>query len=360
MTEKNKAYVEAIGVLTDIACLLMNRGYESPFDEVGFTVEEVADKLKLPINLVRKAFAELSSFNEKDEKGGFQLHAVDEDDEDDYERVEEILKSHKVIRERAFKDGDLDQKKFFTRLAGYEDTYVMLNARDYSMLSKFLREKYMSGDVLHMDTEEFYKTIPAYTDDSEGNVSIEREIIDAIRKDSDIELLYNSKGTLTKEIIKPLKLIRYGLYGVSYVITIKDGDISSYRIDSIKEINELGGRSTIQILDRSSLSKLPYIWNMDTGSGEADVALKVFADLNGKVIDKVKRDLRQYIQDAGYEIEELESGDIIVRGHVIGKSAFFNWVRGYGSSMVILEPREWGVDMIESVKGKLENYGENI
>ena len=355
MTEQNKGYVDAIELLTQIAFLLINRDSDILFIDRGLTITQVADILDIPINLARRAFVELSSFNDKNDKGGLGLYVIEDENEDIDEELEDILSSYKDKRERAFKSGRFDDKKFYTSLDGYGDAYVMLTAKEYGILRKFLKEKYMSADILHMDAEDFYKVIPSYTDDTERDISIERELISAIKYNQDVDIVYESKGKMENATMKPLKLIRYGLYGVAYVLTIVDGRLYPYRIDSIKNAT-INTKSNIQIDDRSPLDKLLYIWGMDIVSGEGDVVLKVYNHNYGKVIDKVRRDIAYYVQCAGYTIEQLDSGDIIVRGHVIGRTAFLNWVRSYGASMVILEPTEWGQDIIESALRRIDNY----
>ena len=357
MMDKNKAYVEAIELLTQIALLLLNRN-TGVCEEDSLSIEQVAEILDVPVGLVRSVFVELSSNRGREDKGGFGLYLAEDDLDYDgslFDELDDMLDSHKNIREKAFKTGDLDQKGFYTMLNGYEGAYIMLTAKEYNVLRKFLNEKYMSSDIIHMDEEDLYNVIPTYNDDSEVDISIERKILDAIRKGYDVDIKYDAKDRQGLYTIKPLKIIRYSLYGVSYVLTIVDGELSPFRIDCIKRLVE-NKKSHIKIDDLRPLEKLPYVWGMDLKSGEGDVVLKVYNHNDGKVLDKVKRDIAYYVQHAGYEVEQLDSGDIIVKGHVIGKSSFLNWVRSYGASMVILEPTSWGEDIIASALRKLNNY----
>ncbi|MBQ8317616.1 MAG: WYL domain-containing protein [Lachnospiraceae bacterium] len=354
MKVKNNAYVEAVELLSRIAFLLMNRDSEVLYIDRGLSITEVSELLDIPIPLVRRAMVELSSFNERGDKGGLRLYAI-EDDEEAFQEMEDMLALYKDKRERAFNSGKLDDKKFYTVLDGYNDAYAMLTAKEYNILRKFLKEKYMSDNILHMDSEDFYKVIPSYTDDAENVISIQRELISAIKCNQDVDITYAGRDKNGKFTIKPLKLIRYSMYGVSYVVTVQDGEIIPYRVDQIKGVT-VNSRSNIQIDDMAPMDKLPYVWGMDTRSGEADVVLKVYNHNYGKVIDKVRRDIGYYVQCAGYTVEELPSGDIIVRGHVVGKGAFLNWVRTYGASMVILEPTAWGQDIIGSALRRLKNY----
>ena len=356
MSQKQKPYVDAIELLTDVALLLLNRNNERLCSDGGLTIAEMSDILGRPVTLVRKAVCELAAMNQKDGKGGFYLEPQCED-EQEQDEVYEILTSYANVREKHFKNGSLDNIKLAANLNGYRDLYVMFNSKDYDSLRKFLKEKHFSEDIMHMEAEEFYRTIPNYTDYSKRDTDMERIVLSAIKDDRDINVFYENKynGKSFETTIKPLKLVRYNFYGVTYIVTIYNGEIQPFRMDYIKRVS-IAQASKIKLEDLKPLDSLPYIWGMDVKSGEGDVVLKVYNHNYGKVIDKVERDLRYYFNEAGYTMERNEAGDAIIKGHVIGKNYFLNWVRTYGASMVVLEPREWGQEIILGAKNKLKKY----
>ena len=130
--------------------------------------------------------------------------------------------------------------------------------------------------------------------------------------------------------------------------------IISYRIDRMNNVRITDGES--YDVDMKILDELPYMWSMDF-EGRFDVKIKIYNDNNGKVIDKVKRDLEYHKTSEGpvYKLETVEDG-VIISGKVIGKNAFFAWLRTYGASVEILEPLELRNEMIEEAKNRLKLY----
>ena len=359
--------------------LLLNRDYDDNFAdyEGGLSIKDISDILDYSVETIRKVISELARFYDASyydeskvkQKWSLRLCYQLPDYElktGDMEELHEILTSYREKRSRVFSSGRFDNVKFYMTFDdGFvgessivdipsDAAYLMLSANDYNALRNFLKDKYISDDILHMDENDFYNVIPMYTTSTEGNITVEREIAEAIIYKNDIDIEYGRSGEI--KTIKPLRIVRYSLYGVSYVVTVENGKLAPYRIDRIQKlcVNE---KSNIKIDDLTPLATLPYIWGMDSSSGDAEVTLKVYNHNNGKVVDKVRRDIAYYQQKADYRIEELNTGDIIVSGYVIGKNAFLNWVRTYGASMVILEPKEWGQEIITSAKRKLRKYG---
>ena len=67
---------------------------------------------------------------------------------------------------------------------------------------------------------------------------------------------------------------------------------------------------------------------------------------------RIRRDLECRINGTLYE----KDGFLYYEDTVYGLSKFRNWVFGYGSSAVVLEPEELRESVIESLKRRMELY----
>ena len=362
MTEKR-----VIERLTDIMSLLINRDCED-FDFSGLDMAEIARILNVDIQTIRNdmyciyAATRLpkgEGTGKKDiPKGRISLDINMEDDID--ETREDLIDAFYDDRNSLSKVDMVNSKKYddFRYCINADEfshpLYVSLSSEEYDSLVNMLNENGLGERYINMDSKEYYKICPEYNDYSPSDKEIEDIAIEAIRQDRYITFEYKSKDNIIS--IKPLKVVRHSRFGVSYVVTLLEGmdKIISYRVDRMKNVRITDGEA--YDVDMKLLDELAYMWSMDF-EGRFDVKIKVYNDNNGKVIDKVKRDLLYHRNENGpvYSIEEVEDG-IIMSGKVIGRNAFRAWLRTYGASVEVLEPEELRSEMIEDAKKRLEIY----
>lgn len=355
--------------LMDIISLLINRDCED-FEFKGLTIAEIANILGVDQQTIRNDIYYIYAATrlpkgeitgKKDiPKGGISLDINDEDEMD--EEREALIDAFYDDRNSLNKVDVVNTKKYddFHYCINADDftnpLYVSLSSEEYDSLVNMLEENGLGEKYINMDAKEYYRVCPEYNDYSAADKDIEDVVIEAIRQDRYISFNYRTPDN--KVCIKPLKVVRHSRFGVSYVVTLLEGmdKIISYRVDRMQKVRITDGAE--YKMDMKLLDDLPYMWSMDF-EGKFDVRVKIYDDNNGKVIDKVKRDLEYHKNEKGpvYNIEQAEDG-IIMSGRVIGKNAFRAWLRAYGASVEVLEPLELRNDMIEDAKRRLELYSE--
>ncbi|MNN57389.1 hypothetical protein D3C81_1723760 [compost metagenome] len=91
------------------------------------------------------------------------------------------------------------------------------------------------------------------------------------------------------------------------------------------------------------------IWGMEQGE-KVKVKVKFLKEVD--VENKIKRDLK-YRKN---KILEEYDGFFLYEDIVIGINSFRAWIRSYGSSAIVLEPKELRDSILDSAKKCLEYY----
>lgn len=352
--------------LMDIISLLINRDCEDlGFD--GLTIEEISQILGIDEQTVRNDLYYIYAatrlpkgevIGKKDvPKGGMSLDISDEELDDNHEKLVDAfyddrssLDKSEMVNARKYDD--------FHYCVNADDftnpLYISLSSEEYDSLVNALKENGFSEKYINMDAREYYKICPEYNDYSSADKDIEEIAMEAISEDRYISFEYRSEDN--KVCIKPLRIVRHSRFGVSYIVTLEKGldRVVPYRTDRMKNVHIVDGEP--YEADMSILDDLPYMWSMDY-EGRFDVRVRIYNDNNGKIIDKVKRDLEYHKNENGpvYKIEN-DGDNVIMSGMVIGENAFRAWLRTYGASVEVLEPESLRADMIQEAKSRLTLY----
>ena len=336
----------SISIVERIKRVLVTLATAEVMDE-RMTIKDISEELNISLQNTRNDIAELIWISNS-MKYGFDVFFDDESLNDD------ILKLKKAII-----NGNLDDREINFFFGDFEETaYINLNYKEYDAVLKLCEKLKWKIFSKKYTGEELYKICREYNTYFASNSIVHANIVEAIENKEWIKITHNKSNVLSFYTIYPIRIIEYESFGRSYVITVQNGEIKPYRLDRIKKVESLKNKpmECEDIKEKDLLlKKLDYVWDMDL-NGEFDVKFKVFNDNNGRVVDKVKRDLKQYVERADYRITELDGGHIMVEGHVIGKGAFERYVRLYGASIVVYEPREIAVDIINTNKAKIDMY----
>ena len=318
-------------------------------DVVGdcLTILSIAERLELPLSCVRNDIAELMNISKKMD---FVFGVAFED---------ETLNIEMSKVRKAIKNGSMDNKELFAYFNTINGVaYVNLDYKEYDAVLKFIapiKDNFLTNQYAG---EEIYKLCRDYNTYISTNSIVHAKIVRAIEYGEAIRFLYKRPDSTQTVTIKPIRIIEYATFGRSYAISVQDERLVAFRLDRIKNV-EIVDEKKIEVgndsVQNEILQKINYVWDMDF-QGEFDVKFKVYNDNAGRVIEKVKRDIKQYVDCAGYKITEVDGGNIIVEGHVIGKGAFERYIRSYGASIVVFEPQEVVEDIVRSNEAKLEMY----
>lgn len=132
-----------------------------------------------------------------------------------------------------------------------------------------------------------------------------------------------------------------------------------YCVDSEKQIYRLDRMTRLGIVkpDRPlpeaiDLTPFEYLWGMTALTEEpVDVKLRI-VDNTVNILEKVRIDTNRRKHRKLYP----DGDDYIYEDRVIGIENFRAWVRGYGASMIVLEPEWLARRLYDSAKRRLANY----
>lgn len=152
----------------------------------------------------------------------------------------------------------------------------------------------------------------------------------------------------------PYGLIYYWVWGFWYVVgRMASGELRVFRVDRIQSFEETG---SFVYPDGFSLEeRFADAWGVELEGPVVEVAIRFYDEYN--VVTKVTRETthrrnRRIVR---------EDGSIVYHDRVRGLSEIKPWIRAYGSSAVVLEPKELREDMIRSARWVLRRCsGEPI
>ena len=149
-------------------------------------------------------------------------------------------------------------------------------------------------------------------------------------------------------ILVPLGLVNHHEAGVWYLVAQEgeedDLSINFYLLERFDRI-ELYPRKYIYPIGFSLKEHLQYCWGMERSGNRVPVKVRFFNE--AQVITKVRLALRNRPWAA---LKEQADGSWILIDEVDGLGYFKSWLRGFGSSAVVLEPPELRQEMIDSAR----------
>lgn len=215
-----------------------------------------------------------------------------------------------------------------------------LNYFEKYLFKNVLSKGEKSEDILGIKTKSTYKI-----DDYKYKLC---QITMAIENKSVLLVQYKTKEETKEFAIEPLGIVFYEFDNIFYLIGQYDNSIINYRIDRILHIKET--KNSFMPIEDFNLEKyLQNIWGMEQGE-EVRVKIKFLKEAN--VEYKVKRDLECRVNKILTEREDY----LIYEDTVVGINSFKSWLRSFGSSAIVLEPKKLRDEIIESAKRCLEYY----
>lgn len=177
-------------------------------------------------------------------------------------------------------------------------------------------------------------------------------INDGINQLRTVRLLYKIKNSpLSTFDIVPIA-ISYDASDNGYaVIGEVDGTIMSFNISNIRSLSlqKKHGKSR----EALQLPNAARIWGNSYYQDPVHVKIQFLNEVNVKA--KVQKDLACRTMGT---LTEAADGSILYEDDIYGLDKFRSWLRGYGSSAIVLEPESLRQMMIESIRLARANYRE--
>ena len=358
--------------------------------EYGRTISELQEILQLDKSVIYSDIASLLKNTKSDYVLQLDEEIAEEEQEELLDRLmqpgksgEELNKDTLVSR---LKTGDYDELPFLIPSpAGSETdewgrermTGISLTRSELAVLSDFLKnlDRTMLGD--RSDSHILFKgTAPYHT---EREMALIEELEQMIEKHLTAEITYRSQhGEESWFTVRPARLVHSMPDDLYYLIAFREGQdddpevqteesADRYAVDGntgeerkltrhlklrVERITEL--EEALVDLPDPDLTMLPpfeKMWGMEEGE-EFHTRLRIYDEAN--VISKVRHDL-------GERASRLKKGDdgcYYYEDDLIGENRFRSWLRGYGSSIVVLEPaaiREKMIDTYRQVRAMYED-----
>lgn len=173
----------------------------------------------------------------------------------------------------------------------------------------------------------------------------------AVEKKHAITFTYkDSKGIISNPVCFPTEIFTNVSDNWIYFNTT---DGYPYRLDriisNVKELKDYGPFP--KVIDN------PYkqnIWGAFSSKDDIPIHVKiVISDTGANLIRKIKNDIK-HREPIGHLYKK--DGLYFYEDDIIGLPEFQRWIRGYGSSIQVIEPLDLQEKMIESAKTALSNY----
>lgn len=142
------------------------------------------------------------------------------------------------------------------------------------------------------------------------------------------------------------------------VLNNNDISLKIFRLDRIRKIEKVPKSAPLSISNEirqyleDMRQKLDYMWGMSSFDEEpVPVKVRIYAN-TANIISKIKAEtsLRKYGKLT------QDGNDYIYTDTIIGTANFRSWLRGYGSSVVVMEPKELADEMKESALKVIQLY----
>lgn len=191
-----------------------------------------------------------------------------------------------------------------------------------------------------LQIKDSYRTIHNYRELAERLHQIE----EAIEQRTPLFIIYkDSKNMISRINFQPLKISYDETENLYCILSIHHGKIQVHRLDRI-----LGLESSTQKIDSGDISIIeaiaPQVWGNCFSEEPQHVKVKFFNEAN--VWNKVKKDLTCRTKGQLYE----KDGFLYYEDMVYGISKFRPWIYSFGSSAIVLEPKELREHIINSLK----------
>ena len=171
----------------------------------------------------------------------------------------------------------------------------------------------------------------------------------AITQRSCLLLKYQSaKNQMQQFVFRPLKISYDADENLYAVLSIYNNAVQVHRLDRILSLTET--TEQVPVPDMTKLDIYPNVWGNCFSDTPEHVKVKFYNEAN--VWQKVRKELAYRTNGKLYE----NDGFLYYEDTVYGISKFHAWIRGYGRSVIVLEPKSLRDKILESLRIRAIEY----
>lgn len=302
-------------------------------EEFSYSISNLSEILNVPKPILHNDIINIL----KSTENSLYLYPADEELEDDF--------IYSASLEKEILSGKYDNIPLSIDNPFKSDISVSLTNFELNCLNDFLKQ--YNYNVLKKENDYLIKNgVLAFSD---KEILIQEAISNAIADDACIDISYMSRnGDFFTRTIRPIRIVHNLIENIMHIITIYDGKIYPYRLDRIKSVSP--ATSSVPKADLSLVPNLDTVWGMEFGE-VYHVKAKIYDEAN--VVEKVKRDLGKR---ADKTLTKINDTYYIYEDTIIGINSFRSWVNSFGSSVIVLEPKELAMEIVESAKTRYSYY----
>ena len=309
------------------------------------SINSLSSACNIPIQQMRKCIAII--FQNKILLSHLSDSPESNDDADDADDADDPLTASTLFRDK-LASGNYDNANIYlVNMEDFIEDYLLLPVTPVEI--GYMNTTYPSLLQNHMtslfEIKDSIDSIPPYI--------LERQdlIQDAILQNRQVEFMYKSPQHGTSRIqCSPVSVVQNI---TSHILYLKDTNNFYYRLDRIK--------STIKILTiKSEISAyIPdtyqkYFWGTEYQNHGSPIHVKLrITNETSNIIEKIKKDTALRIQTSSFYQDD---NFFYYEDDVLGIQDFRRWLRSYGSSITVLEPRELIDEIVSGANRALEYY----
>ena len=276
-----------------------------------------------------------------------------EDDYDAENTIMELLMDSPEETQLAIRSGRYDETiwEIDLKILNYDENNLLpLSPIEYGTLNSF------GEDILSIRQGALFEKKETINPISDRDRKNQQELINARDNKKMVSFDYKDRdGNIANVKCFPTDIF---VNVTDNWIYMRSSDSNTYRLDRI--IHKVHPEKTSNTIEYAPNPNTKYVWGtyFDATLEPVHVKIKIAPETKN-IMNKIKNDLRfrshhdtyRFYQDGNYFYYEDD---------LIGLNEFQRWVRGYGSSIVVIEPIDMRIEIIKRAKETLDNYEKSL
>ena len=301
----------------------------------GATINRLAQLMDISKNVIYDDL--LSIANDKNSR--LMILTYDEDYEDDF--VERTPFVNEI------KSGKYDDVEIFISTPYENKIELVLSSEEIEVLQDFTDKRL---DKSHSRGQS-YLIKNSNSGFSERDIELSNFISETMEDGSSLVIRYKSPKEGEEEFTRTIRPVRIVHNTEDNLVYVCDQEGHFYRFDNIRDYKP--SSEVLEISPELDMKKFDKMWGVNISEDYIHIKLKIFDEVG--TIDRVKKDLGKKVSKDTF-VYYPEKGYAIYEDDIVGVGSFMSWLYSYGSSVVLLEPKELVDRVVSSIKMRKDMY----